>query len=542
MSRTHSTTRTSRRRFARFAALWVAFALALAGLGSSGMTAVAQPAVSNAKSAGNPITDSSSLVTSLEKRGFEVLEGGFKLWGIDECPESYALMGSCFFNNPAAPYILPIAPPWPGEYLDPATQGAFGAMPEESEGFGAVRRLDPNEALIVYGNLPPKAAYFGIQSYLFTRAGEYQTNNDTYKSLEGIGAKEIFFHQVPGNTERNVSFSSLSDSNNNVVIERQSGSSWNEQRYFVITSDRFMDKQVRQVLKKLAVADKDVFTERIPSNRKTGLGADADEFVTGVRYANPSDGGAAGTPSDVWRHEPDMKVLRIRDTRPNRPAQPYPAWEDNSPEPRAGVSEANLKGDLTELVYKVSQTWGQECASNDCVASGQAKKFIDTQSQPFNLVGPKCDNIGMDCQGDTQDATYQFRPGHLFDNGQVYAVVGTLGTETRNATYVSLGVNNTRLRLGARNVDGSELVGSAVDYGVTNADKLYVHYFTRDCEPLKALTRGFCTSVEDSELLIPGSDAASFVERDYIATGTQRGPDSTLTLPSVVLTLRRPVP
>ncbi len=91
--------------------------------------------------------------------------------------------------------------------------------------------------------------------------------------------------------------------------------------------------------------------------------------------------------------------------------------------------------------------------------------FIDTQTYPFNLVGPLCDNIGMDCLGDTQDASYQFRGGFGFDNGEVYAVVGTLGTATGNATYVSLGVNNFRLRLGAENVDGTKLVGSATRSG-----------------------------------------------------------------------------
>jgi hypothetical protein len=169
--------------------------------------------------------------------------------------------------------------------------------------------------------------------------------------------------------------------------------------------------------------------------------------------------------------------------------------------------------------------------------------FIDTQSYPFNLVGPLCDNIGMDCVGDTQDASYQFRGGFGFDDDEVYAVVGTLGTATGNATYVSLGVNNFRLRLGAANVDGSELVGSADPAwypGVDNLDKLYVYYFTRHCEGLEDLTHGFCLSVKDTALVIPPGVEAAFVERDYIRVGTQRGPDSKLTLPSRVLKLQRP--
>jgi len=149
----------------------------------------------------------------------------------------------------------------------------------------------------------------------------------------------------------------------------------------------------------------------------------------------------------------------------------------------------------------------------------------------------------MDCLGDTQDASFQFLGGFGFDNEEVYAVVGTRGTPTGNATYVSLGVNNFRLRLGAANVDGTNLVGGAhPDWypEVEKLDKLFVYYFTRDCEGLQNLTRGFCLSVEDTPLVIPPGVRASFVERDYLAPGTQRGPDSKFTLPSMVLKFHRP--
>ena len=75
---------------------------------------------------------------------------------------------------------------------------------------------------------------------------------------------------------------------------------------------------------------------------------------------------------------------------------------------------------------------------------------------------------------------------------------------------------------------------------MNNLDKLYVYYLTRNCEGLEQLTHGRCASVEDTELVMPRGVMASFVEREYIKSGTQRGPDSQLTLPSVVLTLHRP--
>ena len=111
-------------------------------------------------------------MADLKKRGFEVSQGGFQLWRIEDCPQSFEVMGTCYFNNPSAPYVLAVVPYWPDEYVDPATQGAFGAT---DPGYGTSFRFDPNEAIVIFGFLPPKAAYFGIQSYLFTRKGDYQT-------------------------------------------------------------------------------------------------------------------------------------------------------------------------------------------------------------------------------------------------------------------------------------------------------------------------------------------------------------------------------
>jgi hypothetical protein len=507
-------------------------------------TAVMPSGPAAAKPSAPDTPDVSAVRAALEKRGFEVAQGDFHLWGREGCPESFELMETCFFNNPTSPYDWVILPPWPEEHTDPATEGAVGLSTNvpgpTGQGSGAIFRFDPNEAILIFGELPPEAAFFSLQSYLFSRVGDYSTDNDTYDFLAGLGATGIFFHEIPGSPERIASWNSITNSTNNVMIERQSGVGWEQDRYFVISPDRYMDKQVRQVLHRLSVDRDDIFSEAIPSNLTFGLGEQADEFISFIRYARPDDGGAPGTASWEWMQDPPLQVLRIRDTR-TRPQQSYPAWGVDSPEVRTAVPEAYLEDALDDLANEVSTTWGQPCTGGDCIASGQGARFVDTQSAPFNLVGPKCSLIGMDCLGDAQDASYQFRPGQSYDDGEVYAVVGALGTATGNATYVSLGVNNTQLRLGALNVDGSELVGSALPYGVDHADELFVHFFTRDCSGLEDLTGGSCTEVGDGELEIPPGAPASFVERDYVAVGTQRGPDSSLLLPSIAITLQRPI-
>jgi hypothetical protein len=482
------------------------------------------------------------ITDSLTRLDLEVHDGYFQMWGADECLPTYELMGSCFFNNPAAPYILPVLPYWPEEFIDPATKWVFG---ETREGYGTTYRFDPHEAIVIFGYLPPEAHYFGLQSYTFTHKGKYETDNETYAFLSSLGTEDVFFHNVPLNPKRIGYMNSLSDSINNVVIERQSGSTWEQFRYFIITPDGHLEREIRQTLVALGVNDSDIFTEGIPENVRLGLNKNADDFMSAFRYSMPFDGGDAGSPSDAWRHSPTLRLLRVRDTSPGYPKEPFPAWGPDSPEPRTGVSEAYLSEDLTMLVHAVAKAWDQACADPAC--TGRYGTFGDLQSAPMNVLGPKCAEIGMDCAGDAQDASYGFYPGAYFDDGEVWAVIGTLGTKTGNATYVGVGVNNFHLRLGAKNVDYKKLEGSASaalypDFqgNPDNLDKLFVYYFARDCDDIEPWTHGYCAEVEDTPLVLPAGDRGAFTERDYIAPGTQRGPDSTKLLPSRALKLARP--
>ena len=481
-----------------------------------------------------------NLTNSLELLGLEIQEGYFQMWGIDECLATFELMGTCFFNNPAAPYVFPVLPYWPDEFVDPATSGVFG---ETKEGYGTTYRFDPHEAIIIFGYLPPEAHYFGLQSYTLTHKGKNETDNETYEFLSSLGAQDVFFHEVPLNPKRIGYFNSLSNSINNVVIEDQSGASWEQFRYFIITPDGYLDGEIRQVLTGLGVEADEIFTEGIPQNVRIGLNKNADDFTTPLRYSMPLDGGGPGTDSYAWRHNPTLKLLRVRVKAPGYQKQPFAAWKPDSPEVRGGVSEAYLSEDLTKLVHAVAAAWDQGCT--DLACTGRYRVFNDVQSAPFSLLGPQCALIGMDCAGDTQDASYGFCPGVTFDEGEVWAAIGTLGTETGNATYVGLGVNNFRLRLGAKNIDYKKLEGSALVYddgSIGNLDKFFVYYFARDCSGLEAWTHGFCAEVEDSPLVLPEGDRGALSERDYLAPGTQRGPDSTMLLPSRALKLERPEP
>lgn len=478
------------------------------------------------------------LMHELEKQGFEVRRGYFKLWTIEDCEYTYDKMGLCYGNNPASPYAITTLPPWPGEGegVDPYYRNLFGPS---QEGYYDLYRFDPREAIVILGLLPPPGAYFSKQTWLFSREGVPDTSSQTYQDIYNdpllYPFLPIFFGTMPNDDHRTQVFASLSNIVNNVVIKRQSGAAFNQVRYFIITPDQFMDTAVRNAFAGISVKDEDVFTERIPSDMQVGLGQSADDFTTWFRYAHPRDGGRPGTPSDNWRKELPMVVLRVRDTQPNRQPQTYPpvVLED-----RSYVDEGSLKPYLESLLFAVSQRWGQPCASTNC--SDRAGVFKDLQSSPTNTVGPFCIPIMENCLGDTQDTSYGFYGSMFLDHGEIYAVAGTLGTETGNATYVAVGINEVPKLKGVADLSNDDLRDTAKAYAreVNNTRKFYLYYLARDCSGLEDLTDGNCLRIQED--LIPQGGQFAITIRDYIKPGTQRGPDSSKLLPSMIIQLQRP--
>jgi len=479
-------------------------------------------------------TEAQLLTAELTAQGFEVTRGYFKLWTSDDCAYTFERMGMCYGNNPAAPYVMFAVPPWPQEFVDPVTSNLWGpSVP----GYIDVHRFDPREAIIILGQLPPPGAFFSEQTWLFTRQGTYDTGSSTYKNVETYtpALLPFLFATVPDDAGRIQSCSMLSNPNNNVVIERQSGAAFDQIRYFIITPDQFMDNAVRQAFTGIGVKDKDVFTEPIPSDMRTGLDEGSDDFTTAIRYAEPQDGGGMGSPSYWWRKDLPLVVLRVRDTRSNRQIQPYPPVVL---ETRTAADELPLKPDLGSLLAAVGRKWGQPCATSDC--SDLAKSFVDVQGFPPYTVGPLCRQIGENCLLDNWDASYQFIGPMSLDNGEIYAVAGTLGTETGNATYVGLGINQASLLLGIANLSDGDLKGTANAYSsdVNNTDKFYLYYFTRDCSGLDDLTGGHCFPLPAT--MIPPGDHFALSVRDYVKPDTERGPDSSLVLLPMMLKLKRP--
>ena len=466
------------------------------------------------------------LRSDLETQGYEVARGYWTLWGADDCKYPIQVVGYCYGNNPLAPYALAVVPQWKDEFVDPRMQHM---LTQSQRGMSPTFRLDSQEALVVLAELPPRGRYFGIQTNVFTRVATLNTNDPIFQLTSTLDPKlqGILFGASP-DPSRRIMIASIGNSTNNVIIERQTGMPWQsgQLRYFVITPDADMADAMMEALLRAGVPSSNlVFTEPVsPDLVRVGLEREADDLVTYIRYVLPDDEVAG----EQWREDLPLTVLRVRDASGSRPENPFsiPDYDART----WNFDESVLASDLQALVTAVRAHWSQPSAPSGPFFS--AFTYLDLVGQ--HCLGYPNPNRGpMDCLGDSQDADYQLSPSLRLDEGQVIAVMGTLATQTGNATYVSLAVNRFPLLVGVSNLSDTDLDGSAVSFASAlqhDADLFYVQYFARDCT-------GVPRCFEIPRKLVPTGETIKLLQRNYVAPGSARGPTPGKLLNPVVVVL-----
>lgn len=457
------------------------------------------------------------LRTDLATEGFAVARGYWTLWGADDCKYPLQSVGYCYGNNPTAPYVLAMVPTWNDEYVD---QRFHHLLNQPMRNMSAIHRLDPREALVIVGQLPPSARYFAISSNVFTREAAFNPNDPIYQKLSTMPAfsdpllLDILFGPSPDPTRR-MMVASIGNSINNVTIENQTGQSpWNRPVYFVITSDADLQAEMADALVRAGASRSDIFTEPVaPGLIKLGLNRSADDLITYIRYAMPDN----PTAGNQWRHLLPLTILRVRDMSSRQYVNPLPIPQYT--EHTATFDQTNMTSDFLKLQKAVRDNWGQAAAP--LLISFSGYKFLDLVGQhclgyPDKSRGP------MDCLGDSQDDDFQISASGQLDTNNVIAVIGTLATETGNATYTSLSVNWFPQLVGVANIDDTELKGSAAPFASaleTYPDKMfYVYYLARDCT-------GLAHCREISTKLVPNGAIVKFIQRNYINPGSTTGPD-----------------
>ena len=547
-----------RRRFHRY----LLIAIALLGAGGLASALIAQGTVaapsgqhraSAQASAATRARLTKALVGSLRRRGFQVNPGYPMLLAKDAVATcrnyTFPALNSCLGLNPAAPYVVTVVKSWPHEYVNPATVNMFGPV---RPGYSTTYRLDPREAIVIYGQMPPPGLYMGLQTWEWSQRGHWKAkdyNTWAHNPRQPFPMSLMFSTMPPTDptSGRVFSFSALGDIINNVVMQRQSGDPFGKNRYFIITPSATTDHAVRRALQAQGVPGSYIFTEQIPSRDKfgpigpLGMGKNAIDFNTWFRYAVPASPDAA----DAWRSQLPLTVLRVRAPASVGPVKRYGALILDK---HTAHSEAYLAGDLQKLVNAVCDRTSSavHLNSTDCAQPPPASSvMVDIVRELDNgdWRGPYCRHINMNCDGDNPDSAFFYSNPRPLDSRQVYAVLGTLATQTGNATYGGLSVNDAASLFTPSNLLDTNLKGSADGYAntVKNTGKFFVHYYTRDCGVLGPLLgkdklAQDCTSIT-TEMVPKQGDPTALGDpalqgmfqlgiRDYIVPGTARGADT----------------
>ena len=494
-----------------------------------------------------------TLVNYMRRRGFQINPGYPILYAKDAaatCKQyTYPALNTCFGANPAAPYVIPVVKAWPNEYVDPAMVNTFGLL---RRGYTPTYRLDPREAIVIYGQMPPPGRYMGLQTWEWSQRGHWKAKDYATWARDPNNPipMSLLFSTMPPpkpKADRVWTFSALGDNINNVVMARRSGDPFGKNRYFIITPSASTDRAIRRALQAQGVPDRYIFTEQIPSRDTSGpigplgMGKNAIDFNTFFRYAVPASADA-GT---AWRNQLPLTVLRVRAPASVGPVKRYGLMRSGK---RTARSEGYLAGDLQRLVQAVcDRTSGTlHLSSADCRQPAPASAFfvdVVRELDHHNWTGPYCRKVNMNCDGDNSDTAFFYSHPVPLDSGQVYAVVDTLATQTRNATYVGLSINDAASLFTPSNLLDTQLKGTAAAYASTvkNTDKFFVHYYTRNCNvlgPLLGMTNVSrdCTTVTTA-MVPPRGDPNALGDpalqgmimlgiRDYVLPGAALGPES----------------
>jgi hypothetical protein len=466
-----------------------------------------------------------SLSLRLANAGHLVAEGGFLAFKKEDCEKIIPTFGTCFANNPAAPYTIATPPRASGEYIDPFYGDFAGLIEKPLQG---TYRLDSKEALVVIGKTPPAAAYFGFQSYLFTRLNTQVIRRVIDDSFSGL--LETLFGSSP-NPERFYQFAAISDSFNDKWLARSIGksSAWGEQFAVITTANLKTAEMVMTQLIATGMAAERIYVKKIPSQVSLGLGRFSDDLNSLIRYSVPQSQSAA----DAWLANPTLRLLRVTPVRTT-----LVRYGEFVPEERSANNESHLKPGLQEVSDKIA---GKINLTNRQSASLLPVSVIGVQ-------GPNCIKNRMNCLGDTFDTdTYRAGGFNPLGRNDVWIVTGVNHTLTGNATYISLGLNNQDTDTGIQsesqtgpaagfirgNLNGSierVLGGDASglsDAARTNLQKYYVRLFSRDCSGLPE-----CTVVADD---LPLDATAVILQRAYIKPGTVRSADPDLLVSPVLV-------
>jgi hypothetical protein len=471
---------------------------------------------------------------------FRVVQGNIFLMTASDCPTFIAIFNSCFGNNPAAPYIIP-QPPVEDSYVDPHYAKDLNTPGPNGKPTNIIYRLTDHEALVTIVSYPPKAAYLGYISYVFT---------SLISNYAGITPPTP---PTPSpDPKRYDIFGSIGNDVNDVVVQNQLGvPPWNNAIVaYITTSNENLANALIERAKKHGIDPKSIFIEPIGSNVITGIGRVADDMVTLMRYAIPRF-----VPlSTAWTYFIKRNVLVYKVSNLSVPVQRFGA-NDYTPH-RVNTDEKTYVPSIQRALRQLATLLTNYLA---------VKQFSTAESRPLmpttkvnakgvpdaGLVGSYCIQYGIDCLGDDQDtSTYALLRLSKLGAEETAFVVGVNHNcpNLDNTRYVSVGIYDSDDQTGvaaasqtnpqAVGFDRGSLNGSAqgilVALGISipsdyrdlkdNLPNLYVAALARNItNPTIAPASQYAINLRDTPIRLPLRAELLITERSYIVPGKTAG-------------------
>lgn len=490
----------------------------------------------------------SQWIQALSSAGYQVQQGTGYYYGPTDCEIYVQIFGSCAANNPATPYAVIQPPIEAGQYIDPyyGTKPGVNAFtkPGPQGDVNELYRASDNEAVVVVMSLPPKAAYLGYQSYMFSRVTTDYPNLPTR------------VQNSPDPNRINV-LGSLGNAINNGTLNKGAGltpsqGAWGGYAVFVTTSNANIDAAIRNVYRtSTGRSDNSIFTEPLGTDINTGLGADADDLYTLIRYTIPQDAQASAT----WLNDIGNHLWVYRVINPSIPVARFPKPVLTT---KVANPEAQYQSSLDELTTILSSWLRVREALPIDVKQAPASVTVDSNgNNPTGTVGPECIEKGTYCVADTQDTeSYRFADIGKLTGTHTVVVIGPNNATctTDNTYYESFGVYDARTVTGIASLSQANpcadaagfstgvLTGSAAqalqELGLTNKasaqllanlPNLYVTFVSRQCDP----TLPNCLQITTQQ--VPLSGAMLVSQRSYLKPSSTTGANPNLLLSPNVL-------
>jgi hypothetical protein len=334
------------------------------------------------------------------------------------CASFVSVLGSCFGNNPATPYII-TQPPVGQATLPAWTQSSSfeGPSPYGSAvndfyqvAMSDVNHMPMSDAIVTVITLPPVGAYWSFQSYMIERNAQYYgivptgcpspftDGNDPEPGAQHVSTPDCAYNVFGlfNNTINNAVVASTALADNYPPLETgfSDENLDNPVAIAVITTpNAALYNALRSAFSAFGNAAQ-IFPEGMPTSGAAalniGVSATSDLFGSLIRY-NISESSTAGT---QWTNAPGtyINVYRVHWTGTTQTAVPTQSLTTQSYNTNENVTR--FQNDLSQLSsLLISYLEGQPSPHS----------YVAVQSNSGAYDGFQCIEYGRYCQGGTED-------------------------------------------------------------------------------------------------------------------------------------------